>query len=207
MSRLREKIESIVFAGLEPGQKAPQSAALPTSFTGRLRQRVDAWVLGGPGPSDPLYLTNRTTGQKIRSGIAVGLPLVILMGVVGFSLSSLMTPPKPQQAKELTPSEAAARLLPSLNDLKLETRSDIEVVELRIDRANGLRLAGILKNRTAREIASADLACDLTNAGGTQVGTIAVHVESIPASGRRKFETPIRQGDAAFVLVREIQTH
>ena len=207
MSRLREKIESIVFAGLKPGLKESQAAAPPASFLGRLRQRVDGWVSGGPGPSDPLYLTNRTTGQKVRSGIVIGLPLVILMAVVGFSLSSLMTPPKPKEAKELTPSEVAAKLLPSLKDLRLEAGSDIEVLELRIDRSHALRLSGILKNRTTREIASVDLACDLTDAGGTQLGAIAVHVVNIPASGLRKFETPIRQADAAFVLVREIQTH
>ena len=43
------------------------------------------------------------------------------------------------------------------------------------------------------------------DAGGTQLGGVNIHVDSIPPSGVRNFEMPIQQTDAAFVLVREIQ--
>jgi len=205
MNRLREKIESIVFAGLKPGQKASSATAPPTSFIGRLRHRIDGWVSGGPGPSDPLYLTNRTTAQKVRAWIVIGVPLLIVVVGLGVSLSSLLDPPKPPPAKDLTPAEVAARLLPDLKDLKLQAGADIEVVELRIDRTKGLRMVGSIKNKTTHAIASADIACNLTDASGTQVGALTVHVDNIPASGIRDFEMPIKQTEAAFVLVQEIQ--
>jgi hypothetical protein len=130
--------------------------------------------------------------------------LLIVVAVVGLSLSTLLDPPKAQQVKELTPSEVAAKLLPNLKDLKLEAGSDIEVVELRVERSAGVRLAGTLRNKTTRTIASADISCDLTDADGTQLGAVSIHVENIPPSGVRNFDQPLRQASAAFVLVREI---
>jgi hypothetical protein len=205
MNRLREKIESIVFAGLKPGgAKASPQVAAPASFMGRLRQRIDRWI-SGSGNSDPLYLTNRTTAQKVRAWIVIGIPLLILVAAVGLSLSTFLDPPKAAPVKDLTPAEVAAKLLPNLKDLKLEAGSDIEVVELRIDHNKGLHIAGSVRNKSTHPLASADISCNLTDATGTQLGGVNIHVDSIPASGVKNFEVPIQQTDTAFVLVREIQ--
>jgi hypothetical protein len=205
MNRLREKIESIVFAGLKPGgAKASPEVASPASVMGRLRQRIDRWI-SGSGHSDPLYLTNRTTAQKVRAWVVIGIPLLILVAVVGLSLSTFLDPPKAAPVRDLTPAEVAAKLLPNLKNLKLEAGSDIEVVELRLDRNKGMRIVGSVKNKSTHLLASADIICNLTDAGGTQLGGVNIHIDSIPPSGVRNFEMPIQQTDAAFVLVREIQ--
>ena len=207
MSGLREKIESIVYAGLKSGaQQATSGDAAARSIFGALRQRIDLWVSGGPGPSDPLYLSNRTTGQKARAWVVIGVPLLLVIALIGISLSTLLEPPKPQQVTELTPAEVAAKLLPNLKDLKIEGSSDVEIVELRVENS-GVRMTGTLRNKTARTIASADISCDVTDSGGTQLGSVILHVEDIPASGVKRFEQPLNRLDATFVLVRQIQTH
>jgi hypothetical protein len=111
---------------------------------------------------------------------------------------------KPQN--ELSPAEVAAKLLPNLKDIKIELNHDIDVVEVRIERTGGIHMVGTVKNKTAKPIAAADLGCDLTDAGGTQLGAVSAHIENIPASGVKTFELPLKQPDASFVLVREITT-
>jgi hypothetical protein len=208
MKSLREKIEAIVFAGLKPsGQKADAPAPSAETAMGRLRQRIDKWLSGGPAPSDPLYLTNRTMGQKIKSWSVVAIPLVILVGGVALSLSNVLDPPEVKPQKEPTPAEVAAKLLPNLKDIKIELNHDIDVVEVRIERTGGVHMVGTVKNKTNKTIASADLGCDLTDAGGTQLGAVTAHVENIPANGVKSFELPLKQADASFVLIREIVTH
>jgi hypothetical protein len=207
MKSLREKIESIVFAGLKPsGGKVEAAAPPPDTAMGRLRQRIDKWISGGPAPTDPLYLTNRTMGQKIKSWSVVAVPLVILVGGIALSLSNVLDPPEVKPQKELSPAEVAAKLLPNLKDIKIELNHDIDVVEAKIERSGGVRMVGTVKNKTSKPIAAADLGCDLTDAGGTQLGAVSVHIENIPASGVKSFELPLKQPDASFVLVREITT-
>lgn len=209
MKRLREKIESIVFAGLKPSGGAKDQAAAPPPDTwhGRLRKKIDDWISGGPAPSDPLYLTNRTTAQKLRSWSVVAVPVIILMGGVGLSLSSYLNPPESKPVKEPTAAEVAARILPNLKDIKLDSNKDIEVVEVRIERSGGgVRMVGSVKNRTTHAISSAEITCDLTDAAGTQLGAVSAHVDNIPASGTKTFELPVKQTDANFVLIREIVT-
>jgi hypothetical protein len=205
---LREKIEAIVFAGLKPSGQKPEAAPAPADTAmGRLRQRIDKWLSGGPAPSDPLYLTNRTTAQKIKSWSVVAVPLVILVGGVALSLSNVLDPPDVKPQKELSGAEVAAKLLPNLKDIKIELNHDIDVAEVTVDRNGGVHIVGSVKNKTAKPIASADLGCDLTDAGGTQLGAVTVHIENIPANGVKSFELPLKQQNASFVLVREIVTH
>ena len=35
----------------------------------------------GPDSDDPLYLTNQTTGQKVRRALRLAIPLVLIVGV------------------------------------------------------------------------------------------------------------------------------
>jgi hypothetical protein len=207
MSGVREKIESILYAGLKPGgQRTASGDPPPASFFGAMRHRIDRWVSGGPGPSDPLYLTNRTTGQKARAWVVIGVPLLLVIALIGVSLSTLLEPPRSQQVRDLTPAEVAAKQLPDLKDLKIEGGSDIEIVELRVE-GSGARMSGTLRNKTTRAIASADISCDLTDSGGTQLGGVIMHVEDIPASATKRFDYLLNKPNATFVLVRQIQTH
>ena len=202
MKRLREFFENIAYAGLKPGQKA---AAKPTTFWGKLRARFDQFLAGGPAPNDPLYLTNRSFGQKIRPWLIIGVPMVILFGVIGVSLSNILEPPEAKQAAEPTAKEVSAKLLPNLdNNIRIENNSDVEVVEIKIEHTGGSKLLGSVRNTTNHEIAAARMVVDLTDTNGSQVGGVEVRIESIPASKTKSFAQPIAQHGAAFALVREV---
>ena len=200
MNRIRKFFESIVFAGLKPGAQTAPKRQLP--WLGPLRGPVERLLSGGPAPTDPLYLTNRTLGQKILSWSLVAIPCLVLFAGIGITLSSLLDPPAPAPAKELTAAEITAKLLPNMDkDFKLAPASDVQVLEARVD---GTRLVGKVKNTSTRAIAGAELVVDLTDADGSQVGAVSVVVEKIPPSGTRDFEIPIRQRNAAAAMVREV---
>ena len=199
MNRIRKFFESIVFAGLKPGAQTAPKRQL--TWLGPLRGPVER-LLSGSAPTDPLYLTNRTLGQKLLSWSLIGIPCLVLFAGIGITLSSLLDPPVAKPAKELTAAEITAKLLPNMDkDFKLAPASDVQVLEARVD---GTRLVGRVKNTSTRAIAGAELVVDLTDADGSQVGAVSVVVEKIPPSGTRDFEIPIRQRNAATAMVREV---
>jgi hypothetical protein len=200
MDRIRKFLESIVFAGMKPGgQTAPKRGL---AWLGPLRGPVERLLSGGPAPTDPLYLTNRTLGQKLLSWSLVGIPCLVLLAGIGITLSSLLDPPEPKPAKELTAAEITAKLLPNMDkDFKLAPASDLQVLEAKVD---GTRLVGKVKNTSTTEIAGAELVIDLTDVDGSQVGAVSALVEKIPPSGTRSFEVPIKQRYAAAAIVREV---
>jgi hypothetical protein len=200
MNRIRKFLESIVFAGMKPGgQTAPKREL---TWLGPLRGPVERLLSGGPAPTDPLYLTNRTLGQKLLSWSLIGIPCLVLLAGIGITLSSLLDLPAPKPDKELTAAEITAKLLPNMDkDFKLAPTSDVQVLEAKVD---GTRLVGKVKNTSTREIAGAELVIDLTDVDGSQVGAVSAFVEKIPPSGTRSFEVPIKQRNAAAALVREV---
>ena len=200
MNRIRKFLESIVFAGMKPGgQTAPKREL---TWLGPLRGPVDRLLSGGPAPTDPLYLTNRTLGQKLLSWSLIGIPCLVLLAGIGITLSSLLDLPAPKPDKELTAAEITAKLLPNMDkDFKLAPTSDVQVLEAKVD---GTRLVGKVKNTSTREIARAELVIDLTDVDGSQVGAVSAIVEKIPPSGTRSFEVPIKQRNAATAMVREV---
>jgi hypothetical protein len=200
MNRIRKFLESIVFAGMKPGgQTAPKREL---TWLGPLRGPVERLLSGGPAPTDPLYLTNRTLGQKLLSWSLIGIPCLVLLAGIGITLSSLLDLPAPKPDKELTAAEITAKLLPNMDkDFKLAPASDVQVLEAKVD---GTRLVGKVKNTSTREIAGAELVIDLTDVDGSQVGAVSAFVEKIPPSGTRSFEVPIKQRNAAAAMVREV---
>ncbi len=201
MNQLRKFFESIVFAGMKPGgQTAPKTQL---RWLGPLRGPVER-LISGPAISDPLYLTNRTFLQKLRSWSLIAIPCLILAGAVAVALS-VLDPPAPPPAKEPTAAEITAKLLPNMDkDIKLAPASDVQVLEVRVE---GTQLVGSVKNTTEHPIASVELIVDLTTAGGSQVGAVSAFVDKLPPSGRKNFQIPIKQRNAAFALVREIIAH
>ena len=199
MSPLRKFLESIVFAGMKPGaQTAPKPQP---KWLGPLRSPVERLLSGGPAPTDPLYLTNRSLTQKLKSWSLLAVPCLILVAGVAYTLRTL-NPPETKPVQEPTAAEISARLqLPK--DIKLAPASDVQVLEIRVD---GSQLVGAVRNTSARDIPVVKLIIDLTTTSGSQVGAVDATLEKLPASGRRDFQIPIKQRDATFALVREIAT-
>jgi len=176
MKRLAQFFESLIFAGLKPGAAKPQ---------------------------DPLYLSNRTLGQKVRLAVFVSLPIAI---VVGVTVVALMRPAGRRPEEEAVPSEALRRAMPNpAANVKIETNQDVVVLKAAIENSHGTEVVGVVQNNTDRQIRSAVLTFDVTDQAGSQLGGVTTTVQNLAPKAATKFRFPIKQSEAAFVLVREIQ--
>jgi hypothetical protein len=182
VDRKRQKPDLEALTLLPPGGNHPHGALLALD-TARSDESVGSFVLWQPVTSGEAMLTQFLQRKLplIPTGTAFSWGYIDDIARAGASRPALLA--------GLT---------------GLEAGSDIEVVELRVERSAGVRLAGTLRNKTTRTIASAYISCDLTDADGTQLGAVSIHVENIPPSGVRNFDQPLKQASAAFVLVREI---
>ena len=195
--RIREFFESIAFAGLKPDAQSARKREL------KWFQPIER-ILSGSAPSDPLYLSNRTAGQKWRSWSLIAIPCLVLAVGVWVAWSNLISLSADKPFKAPTKGEITAKLLPKIDkDFQLKPPSDLQVPEIRIV---GSRLVGVLKNTSAHEIATAEVVVDLTNTAGSQVGAVSAVVLRVPAMGSKDFQIPIAQRDAAFGLVREVKS-
>jgi len=201
--RLRELVESIVFAGMKPG--APVAQAQRMWWLGPLRRPIERFLSGGFAPSDPLYLTRRTIGQRIRAALVIGAPCLIVAGLMALALSNHFVK-KTVMPKDLSPAEVAARMLPNLDHIKLDTNRDVDVMEVHVDRTKGTAVMGTVMNNTTHEIHSAEIVFDLTDSTGTQLGGVSQKMENLAPRIRRDFRLQIAQNTASLVLVREVKT-
>jgi hypothetical protein len=204
LKRFRQFIDSIVFAGLKPD--APMEQVKRRRWFGPLRDLFER-ILLRPGPSDPLYLSNRTFDQKVKLGLAIAVPSLILVGGVVLLLSNVF------QANDLGPSaepsaaELAAKLLPNVDKtIDIEVNKDVQVVEAHIEHEGGTKVAGTVKNNTNRLIHTTEIILNLTDQTGSHLGAVSAQVNNLAPNATLKFQTPIEQKDAAFALVREVQT-
>ena len=201
--RLHEIFERIAYAGLQPGAK-PQRKRMRR--LGPLSGPINRFLSGGAAPSDPLYLTNRTLGQKIRPGLLIGVPCLVAAFLVYGMLSGMFNFSAPP-AHEAAPREAVAKMLPRMDpNMRVETAKDIEVMEVRVEHGPPTSLVGSMKNRTDHEIHIAEAVFDLTDAGGSGLGGVSARIENFKAGATANFKVPIQQDAAAFALVREIHT-
>ncbi len=203
MKRIREFLESIAYTGLKPSRGPLAAPKKAPKWLGPLQGLVEGFLAGGPAPNDPLYLSNRTTAQKVKAWSLIGVPCLILVAGIGATLY-ILEPPEPKPVKQLTASAIAAKILPNMDrDFKIAPPSDLQVIEIAVSNS---RVTGVVHNTGKREITSAELVIDLTNSAGSQVGAVNAAIDKIPASGRRDFAISIKQHDATYALVREIIT-
>jgi len=105
MKGLRELFESIVFAGMKPGARPGQTQE--RKWLGPLRGLVER-LLSGSAPSDPLYLTNRSRGHRIKAWSLVAIPCLFIVGLVALALGNgYFDPPAAAPPKESSAEEAA----------------------------------------------------------------------------------------------------
>ncbi|HMD70172.1 MAG TPA: FxLYD domain-containing protein [Bryobacteraceae bacterium] len=202
MKTLRKLWESIVYAGMRP-DSAP-SAPRSGRRLGRFRDKVERFLSGGPAPSDPLYLTNRSIFQRARVAILVLIPCLILLGLLALGVSHrLRVREKP--VHQPTPAEIAQATLPNLvKNIQITTDHDLEVAEARIQHGDPTMVVGTVKNNTAHAIDNARVVFTLTTEVGAKLGYVAVHIEHVDPKSTAPFSLGIEQENAAFALVREI---
>jgi hypothetical protein len=204
MNPVRKFFESIVFAGLRPAQKGAPEKRL--RWLGPLREPVERFLSGGAAPDDPLYLTNRSWGQRARLGLLIAVPFLLVGVVLFFALGDYLTPQEaPQQ--QLTPAQIAEKMLPNLDkDLHVQTNHDLEVEDVHVEHGAAVKLSGVVKNNTDHAIENAELVFDLTNDAGSRLGAVSTTIARVDAHSSTNFSFPVPQQDAAFALVREVNT-
>jgi hypothetical protein len=174
-------------------------------WLGPLRGPIDRLLSGG-APKDPLYLTNRSLGQKVKAWAVVVVPCLLVIGVFALALSrnyfQRADAPVP---KDMTAAEVARKILPNMaKDIKIETNRDVEVVEVHVDRGAELKLTGSVRNNSARNLAAVDVVFNLTDTTGSDVGALNGHIENLAPNSVRPFQIPIPQRNAVFAMVREV---
>ncbi len=213
MNRLKQFFENIAYAGLKPqGGKTVQSsgAAALTAPKPKGLAAIAAWLdrkLNAAGPTDPLYLSNRTPSQRMKVWLVMGLPVVLVLGgvvlaVTGFFGKDAAVAPPPQG---LTNAQLAEKMLPDLNkDLHIESQHDVDIEDVHVVDGNPHHLVGIAVNKTDHVISKAELVFDLTDRIGSRQGAVTTEVKNIPANSSTPFQVALEQTHASFALVREV---
>ena len=194
--RIRDFFESIIFAGLQPGSRTPRKS-------GALSGTIDRF-LSGPAPTDPLYLTNRSTAQKVKMRLLIGVPCAMVAGFVIAMLTGAIRFGTPRPMRDPTPAEIAAKVLPNLDSVHVSSNNDVEVLEVRVEHGPQTVIAGSMKNTTGHEIPIAEAVFDLTDSTDSQLGGVSARVENFMPGATANFRVPIPQSEAQHALVREI---
>jgi hypothetical protein len=204
--RIKHFLENLAYAGLKPQGRRPAQASPEPNNTA-----IGAWFeskLTKAAPSDPLYLSNRTLGQKLTSWVFVGIPVTLVLVGIGLTLfgvfdkSAPITPPPPG----LTNAQIAEKMLPDLNkDLHIETQHDLNVEDVHVVVGAPSRLVGIAKNNTDHSIPKAELFFDLTDRSGSRQGAVSTELKNIASKSSARFQFAIESSAATFALVREVR--
>jgi hypothetical protein len=204
LKRFHRFIDSVVFAGLKPD--TPREQGKRMRWLGPLRRLLER-VLSRPAPSDPLYLSNRTFDQKALRGLAITVPCLIAVGVTALGLSHIFHANGAGPSAEPSGAELASKLLPNFNkNLRIEVNKDVQVVEAYVAHEGGSKVAGTVKNNTDHLIHTAEIVFSLTDRIGSRLGDVSAQVDNLAPNATAKFQLAIEQKDAAFALVREVQT-
>ena len=88
----------------------------------------------------------------------------------------------------------------------IEVNKDVQVLDAHIEREGGGKVAGTVKNNTGRLIHTTEIILNLTDKTGSLLGAVSAQVDDLAPNATVNFRVPIEQPDAAFALVREVQT-
>jgi hypothetical protein len=171
-----------------------------------IAKRMERFVAGS-APSDPLYVTNRTFGQKLRIGLLIGTPVLAIAVLVALALGNYFDSPAPENAaaSKAASGEITAKVLPNLaKGYKSESDREIEVTEAMVVRGPNSNISGKLRNNTDHAVMTAEVVFDVTDDEGSALGAVAVRVENIAARATVPFHQSIEQHGARSALVREV---
>jgi len=197
--RLKNLIESIVYAGMKPGARSAEGA--PAAKPGLLSR-----FLNGSAQSDPLYLTNQTFAQRAQRILLLGSPIVLV--IAGALLAIYIWGPKTtNNPKPATSAEIRARVLPVFNKpFKLDTNRDLEVTEVHFEHTGEHSMVGTLHNKSDHPIVEAVVTFELADPANSQLGGVTVTEINLAPGASRTFRKPIEQTNAMYALVREVET-
>jgi hypothetical protein len=170
-------------------------------------------LFSGNTPSDPLYMTNRTVGQKVRMGLLIGTPVLAIGVFMALALNNYFDPaPSPEKleaaaAGKQPTGEIAAKVLPNMDKgFTTDYSREVEIVEAFVGSGSDHTLSGKLRNNTDHVVRVADVVFDVTDEDGSQLGGVAVRVENIAARSTANFKVGLEQRGARTALVREVHS-
>jgi hypothetical protein len=202
MNPIRSLIEKVLFAGLKPGGKLV--AEKRSGPLAGIRDWIDRFVNGGR-PKDPLYLSNRSWGERLRLGIVVAVPCLLVGGVMSLFIAGVFRP-KPAPPKELTAAELMAKILPNMDesiDFKLSKDASVESVS--VSREGPRRVFGAVRNTTDR-VVSVEMELRFTDQYVSNIGSQVFVVDKVPANGTTNFSFPLNIENAVYAVVHRVQT-
>jgi hypothetical protein len=194
-NRIRNFVESLIYAGMKPGARSAAGEPAKRGFFARF--------LDAPAASDPLYLTNRTFGQKAKRMLLLAAPVILVLA--GGAAVFLTRSRKPEAApKQLTAAEMAAKTLPAFqNPISFKINREIEVTEVHFD--HGVMI-GNFHNTTNHDIVQATVTFDLADVSNSQLGGVTVTELNLGPNSVRPFKRNVEQANAIYALVREVET-
>jgi hypothetical protein len=204
MKSLREIFESIAYAGMKPGAPSPSGNRPPPSSG--LRARLDRF-LNGSADSDPFYLTNRTTAQKMRLALYIAAPFVLVLTAVYLAATGAFDPSAstPPPGKVLTNAEIATKMLPNLDkEITLPSNKNVDVLSVVVQGGPASKISGTVRNNTSQPVTDVEVVFDLTNETGSRLGGVTCKVARVEAKGTAPFELSVPHHDAAYAIVREV---
>jgi len=200
-NRFRKVLESIAYVGMTPGAARTPDSPRKLRFLAPLER-----FLSAPSLSDPLYLTNRTFGQRLTRLLLILIPMVVVVAAVVVALG-YFAPKTARPAKEMTAAEIAARVLPDFDkDIQVEANKEVQVLDAHFEHAATALLVGSIQNKSARTIQEAVVVFDLADARRSLLGGITVTETNLAPGAVRQFKQPIVQNTAAYAVVRDVRT-
>ncbi len=208
--RIKELFERVAYAGLKPqgGMESPAAAPKPQRLAG-IRASLEAQLTKSTS-SDPLYLSNRTLGQKLKAWSILGASAVLALGGLSLALlgyfnkdSAIIRPPS-----GISNAEIADKILPDLSKgVHVESQHDLDVEDVHVVVGAPVHLIGVARNNTSHEIVNAELTFDLTDQTGSHQGAVTTELKNIASKSSKPFDIAIEESSATNALVREIHVH
>jgi hypothetical protein len=172
-------------------------------------KQIERFLSGG-AVADPLYISNRTIGQRIRMALLVGIPAVAVAALVVWGMSTYFESRGSSGAASHTDDAAravTAKLLPNIEkNFTTDYSRDVNIVEAAISTGNERILFGKIRNNTDRVVQVAEAVFELTNDDGSELGGVVVTVRNIAPKATAPFKLALTQRNARSVMVRELHS-
>jgi hypothetical protein len=172
-------------------------------------KKIESFLSGGAA-ADPLYITNRSLGQKVRLGLLIGTPVLTMGVLMALALNSYFDPdPSTQKAPTVTQKagERTAKVLPNIEKgFTTDYSRDVDILEAAVSRSADRTLAGKVRNNTDHIVRSTDIVFDVTDEDGSQLGGVAVRIENLAPRSIAPFKVALEQREATAAMVREVHS-
>ena len=183
--RLKERFESVVYFGLGSRRATRTRQFEAPDWLKRLTDR--------PGPSDPLYLSNRRWYSRLVPWVLIGGAAVLMIAGVQTVASST------KMARHQAQNPGEPQVLPhSLAGPKME------VAELSVQAGKEPVVVGMVKNVSTLAISKGRVTIRLEDGNGGFAGNVEADVASIAPGDTARFRLPLLDPSTRRAMVLQV---